>query len=179
MDGLITPSKQELCLEGRYWTTDSSWQPPGSIARDIILPALGSFLIREKVYDSIHSTYLCAAMERMCFPSDLIDSNGAFNSVGALSHILQQDHVHIHCKGVENATTYLGFPLAPSRQQQDSFYDNFRKRIKITTSTPYMDASSPSQEEIPLPTLSCFPDSGMSFRSNPQPARGRGKYRDR
>lgn len=53
-----------------------------------------------------------------------------FKNVGALSQALQQDHVHIHSKRSADALVYLGFPLALTRMQRDSFFNNIHNKIK-------------------------------------------------
>lgn len=53
-----------------------------------------------------------------------------YRSVGALSQALQQDHVVIHSDRAEEALTYLGYPLALSSAQRDSFFNNIHTKIK-------------------------------------------------
>ena len=53
-----------------------------------------------------------------------------FKGVGALSHALQQDNVHVHSKRAEEALVYLGFPIALTRGQRDSFFGDIHTKIK-------------------------------------------------
>ncbi|KAG0249485.1 hypothetical protein BG011_009258, partial [Mortierella polycephala] len=53
-----------------------------------------------------------------------------FKNVGVLSYALQQDHVHIYSKHAEDSLMYLGSPIAQTRQQRDSFFDNAHNKIK-------------------------------------------------
>ena len=53
-----------------------------------------------------------------------------FRNIGTLSQALQRDHVHIHSKQAEDALVYLGYPIALTRTQRDSFFNNIHKKIK-------------------------------------------------
>ncbi|KAF8923064.1 hypothetical protein BGZ47_005076, partial [Haplosporangium gracile] len=53
-----------------------------------------------------------------------------YRTVGELSHAFQQDRVVIHSARVDNALTYLGYPLALNTAQRDSFFNNIHKKIE-------------------------------------------------
>ncbi|KAG0248224.1 hypothetical protein BG011_000332, partial [Mortierella polycephala] len=53
-----------------------------------------------------------------------------FKNVGVLSDALQQDHVHIYSKHAEDALMYLGYPIAQTQRQRNSFFYNTHNKIK-------------------------------------------------